>query len=84
MSSSHYPPAAEVRIDSPIRHVWSVLLDGDSYPIWNEFIFAVDGDLQSIGSPIRLSVKLGKRNGCTSSPPELPPLVSCGLNGIIS
>ena len=61
MSSSHYPPSAEVRIDSPIRHVWSVLLDGDSYPIWNEFIFAVDGDLQAIGSPIRLSVKLGKR-----------------------
>lgn len=61
VTSSHYPPSAEVRIDSPICHVWSVLLDGDSYPLWNEFIFGVDGDLQAVGRPIRLSVKLGKR-----------------------
>lgn len=76
---SHYPPSAEVRIESPIDHVWSVLLDGDSYPIWNEFIFAVDGDLQATGSRIGLSVKLGKRTARPTM--KTTELVAPGANG---
>lgn len=37
---------AEIEIDAPPERIWSLLIDFPSYPRWNPFIRAIEGELR--------------------------------------
>lgn len=47
-----------INIDAPAQVVWDVIVDFDSYHLWNRFCPRIEGILE-IGAPIKMQVDLG-------------------------
>jgi hypothetical protein len=52
---------AQVEIDAPAEHVWAVLMDLPSYPIWNPFISPIEGTLRP-GGTLQVTLHVGRRS----------------------
>ncbi|NJL77523.1 MAG: SRPBCC domain-containing protein [Saprospiraceae bacterium] len=49
LKMSHWVSHTEILIDASPEQVWSVLIDTESYPKWNEIILKMDGKIEDKG-----------------------------------
>ena len=59
--------AAEIEVDAAPATVWSVLMDFASYPEWNPFITAIEGD-ETVGSQLKARLQPVGARGITMTP----------------
>lgn len=55
----HVLHRAESEIDADAEKIWNVLMDLDSYPLWNPYTIAMESTLQ-IGDPMNMTVKMSE------------------------
>lgn len=56
-NSGWFAVQAEITIDAPLKHVWSILIDFERYHEWNTFVPSMQSSIQ-VGELLTMQVKM--------------------------